>query len=331
MPTASFDLTSEEARALCDAMLSGTLSDQQIADVLSTMAEKGETPEEVVGFVTALLSHAEPIPFDGSTVDTCGTGGSGLVRFNVSTAVAFVLAACGLCVAKHGNRGSRRGNGSFDLLEALGVPIDLGGPAVAACLERTGLGFIYARRFHPLMKHVAKARALAGRRTVFNLAGPLSNPTRVHVQVVGAATATDARKVAGCLRLLGREHGACVTGHSGIDDVDLSGPALLYGIDPELTSTVVDPAALGLTTVAHADIPGGDADTNAQLFLQLLNGTASASLSDVVCLSSSLVLVAAERVRSHRAGIELAREALEQGRVREKFTQYREVAIDVSR
>jgi len=324
-------LTEEEARALCEAMLSGGMSDQEIADVLVMLAEKGETPEEVSGFVRGLLAHAEPIPFDGATVDTCGTGGSGLVRFNVSTSVAFVLAACGVCVAKHGNRGSRAPNGSFDLLEALGIPIDLGGAAVAECLERSGLGFIYARRFHPLMQRVAAARALARRRTVFNLAGPLSNPTRVSVQVVGTSTHSDARTVAGCLRLLGREQGVCVTGHSGIDEVDLAGPAVLCGIDAALTTELLDPRSLGLSLVAYAEMPGGDARANARLFRELLDGTAPLPLVEAVCLSAALVLVVAGRVKSYREGIEVARDVLGRGRVREKFLEYRDVAADVSR
>lgn len=327
----SRNLTAEEARALCETLLGGGMSDQAIADVLVMLAEKGETPEEVSGFVHALLAHAERIPFDGATVDTCGTGGSGLARFNVSTSVAFVLAACGVCVAKHGNRGSRAPNGSFDLLEALGIPIDLGGSEVAECLERTGLGFIYARRFHPLMQRVAAARALAQRRTVFNLAGPLSNPTRVRVQVVGTATGSDARTVAGCLRLLGREQGVCVTGHSGIDEVDLSGPAVLCGIDAGLTSELLDPRSLGLSLVAYAEMPGGDAPTNARLFLELLDGTAPVPLAEAVYLSAALVLVAAGRVASYRDGIQLARDVLARGRVREKFVEYRDVAVDISR
>jgi anthranilate phosphoribosyltransferase len=324
------DLTSEQARELCDTMLDGALSDAQIAQVLVQLAEKGETPEELFGFVGGILSRAERVPYAGPTIDTCGTGGSGLVRFNVSTAVAFVLAACGLCVAKHGNRGSRARNGSFDLLEALSVPIDLEGPAVATCLEQTGLAFIYARRFHPVMKRVAAARELAGRRTIFNLAGPLSNPTQVRIQVVGTTTHADARRVARCLRLLGRQDGSCVTGHSGIDDVDLSGPATVHDMHDESVSREVDAANLGLSRVSYAELPGGDAATNAQLFLQLLDGAAPQSLRELVCLSAALVLTTARRAPSLRDGFELARYALAAGSVRDKFEQYRDVALRAS-
>ena len=133
------DLTAEQAEALCEVLCEGQLSDHHSAGILGLLADKGETSEELYGFARALLQRAEKMPFDGAAVDTCGTGGSGLVRFNTSTAVAFVAAAAGVRVAKHGNRGSRRPNGSFDLLEALGIPIELDGPRVAACLAETGL------------------------------------------------------------------------------------------------------------------------------------------------------------------------------------------------
>lgn len=323
-------LTSEQARELCDAMLDGSLSDERIAELLVLLSDKGETPEELFGFVNGILARAVPIPFDGPTIDTCGTGGSGLVRFNVSTAVAFVLAACGVCVAKHGNRGSRMRNGSFDLLEALGIPIDLDGPAVASCLAQTGLGFIYARRFHPVMKRVATARELAGRRTIFNLAGPLSNPTRVRVQVVGTPTLTDARTVARCLRLLGRSDSLCITGRSGIDDVDLSGPTILHDGDDRSKPREIDPSSLGFPMVSYEEFPGGDADTNADLFLRLLRGTAPRPLHDVVCLSAALVLLTSRRVASLHEGIDLARDALATRTVHDKFEQYRQAAAQAS-
>jgi anthranilate phosphoribosyltransferase len=325
------DLTFGQAFALCEALLEGAFAMEQAAQVLVQLATKGETPGEVHGFVACLLQHAQPVPYDGLTVDTCGTGGSGLARFNVSTSVAFILAAGGLCVAKHGNRGSLRRNGSFDLLDALGVPVDLDGSGVAACLSQTGLGLIYAPRFHPVLSQVAPARRLAGRRTIFNLAGPLANPTRVRTQVVGAATKADALTIARCLHLLGRESGFSVTGSSGIDDVDLQGPALLYAADAAATSSELDPRRLGLSPVAYCDLPGGDADVNAELFLELLAGRAPAALRDVVCLSAGLVFFAAGQATSLNAGLEFAERLLDSGAVRRKFAQYREVASRVAR
>ena len=317
------DLTSAEAQALCDAMLRGSFSDQAAAEVLVRLAEKGETPEEVHGFVVSLLSHAERVPFEGPTVDMCGTGGSGLVRFNVSTTVAFVVAAGGLCVAKHGNRGSSRPNGSFDLLAALGVRIDLDGPAVAACLSQIGVGFIYARRFHPVLKRLVEARKLAARRTIFNLAAPLSNPSRVRAQVVGAATSSTAVTVARCLALLGVQHGLVISGNSGIDDVDLSGPVTLHSANPGAGATLLDPTTLGLARVPYDELPGGDADVNCTLFLQLLDGRAPQALRELVCLSAALVFSTAGRVSSLPEGLALASDLLAGGAARDKFAEYR--------
>jgi anthranilate phosphoribosyltransferase len=307
-------------------LLSGELTDTEAASLLVQLAEKGETSEELHGFVTSLLEHAEPVPFDGATIDTCGTGGSGLERFNVSTLVAFVLAAAGLTVAKHGNRGSRRPNGSFDLLEALGVPIDLDGQAVARALEETGLAFLYARRFHPVMKGVAQARKLAARRTIFNLAGPLSNPTRVQVQVVGSCSERDARTVAGCLWRMGRHQAITVTGHSGIDEVDLAGPSLFFRASAEPVADSFDPELLGLSRIPYAELPGGDAGVNAELFRSLLAGTGSKPLAQLVCFSAAVVFRACGKAKELAEGLEQARELLGSGQVREKFEQYKALA-----
>jgi anthranilate phosphoribosyltransferase len=316
----------ERASDLCELLLDGALSDHEGADILVALAERGETPEEVCGFARVLLSHAAPVPFEGSTVDTCGTGGSGLVRFNTSTAVAFVVAAAGVRVAKHGNRGSRRPNGSFDLLEALGIPVALDGPRVAECLAETGLGFLLAPRFHPVMKHVVVARKLAARRTIFNLVAPLCNPTRVAHQVVGTASERDARTISRCLELLGRRNFCCVTGHPGQDEVSISGPSSIYGLEHAPVETL-EPHDHGLEPVAFDTIPGGDAAVNALLLGDLFRGRAPRSIEDLVGLSAALLLRTAGTVGSIRVGLELARELLRSGQVQSKFEQYRRVAL----
>ena len=319
-------LSVEQSRELAAVLLSGELSDEQAAELLVDLAEKGETADELFGFVTALLERAEPVPFSGATLDTCGTGGSGLVRFNVSTLVAFVLAAAGMTVAKHGNRGSRRPNGSFDLLEALDVPIDLGGAQVAEALSETGLAFLFARRFHPVMKGVAAARKLAQRRTIFNLAGPLSNPTNVSMQVVGCSSVDDARTVAGCLWRLGRRQAATLTGHSGVDDVDLAGPSQLFIAGESPVAELVDPQELGLAQTSYADLPGGDAQENSALFLELILGGGPLALRDQVRFSASIAFKTSGKVASLGQGLELAGDLLASGAVRDKFEAYKQVA-----
>lgn len=322
------DLSYDQAFELCEALVAGAYSDDVAARLLIALAENGESAAAIHGFVACLASHAERIPYEAPTMDVCGTGGTGLTRFNVSTTVAFLLAADGLCVAKHGNRGSRAPNGSFDLLERLGVPVDLGPQSVATCLQETGLGFIYARRFHPAMRRVAAARALAGRRTIFNLAGPLSNPTNVATQVVGVASSRDAKTIAEVLTLLGRRRGLALTGSSGMDDVDLTGPISIHVAGETFAERQLDPLTIGLPRVALLEVPGGDADVNAELFALLLTDQAPPSLRDTVCLSAAIAMVAARPELSIAAGYERARHLLATGKVREKFETYRRVAVN---
>ncbi len=314
-----------EAFHLCDSLVRGEFSNPQAAQLLVSLAERGETPDELYAFVRCLLSHSVPVPFHEPTFDTCGTGGSGLVRFNVSTAVAFVLAAAGVVVAKHGNRGSRSPNGSFDLLEALGIPVELPPSSVARCLERTGLAFLYARTYHPALKRMAEPRTLAARRTIFNLAGPLSNPTQVRMQVVGTTSRNDAQLVARCLHLMGRA-GVALVGHSGLDDVDLSGPALLVNAGATLVTLDLDPALLNLPRTPIGDVPGGDASTNAELFRLLIDDSAPPQLRQLVCLSASVALVAAQKTDSHVDGYRIATELLSSGEAKAKYLDYRDTA-----
>ena len=319
------DLTTSEAKTLCSEMLSGSMSENAVANRLVELAEKGETAEEVSGFVSCLLERAESVPSALPTMDTCGTGGSGLVRFNVSTFVAFVLAADGIRVAKHGNRGSRRPNGSFDLLDALEVPITLTGDAVADCLESVGLAFLYARRFHPAMTLVANARALAARRTIFNLAAPLSNPTLVTSQVVGCTDVETATVLTKCLQLLGRKRSTVVTSTSGIDDVDISGPSILHAVHKGRAETL-NPAELGISIVRHEKLPGGDAETNALLFRQLLADAAPRPLRDLVCLSAAVAFYTHSPETSVPRGFQKASELLRSGAVSDTFSRYRDLA-----
>lgn len=324
-------LTYQQAFDVCESLVGGAFADVDAARLLTALADKGESAEEVQGFVASLLSHAMRIPFDAPTIDVCGTGGSGLVRFNVSTTVAFVLAAEGLTVAKHGNRGSRAPNGSFDLLEHLGVPVELGPQELSWCLEETGLGFIYARRYHPAMKHVAAARALVGQRTIFNLAGPLSNPSRVTTQIVGTSSAADAERVAKALYLLGRERGIALTGSSGMDDVDLTGEILVFDVQASPRASRIDPAELGLARAALEEMACGDASANAELFVALLDDVAPPCLRDTVCFSAAVALVAAGRAHDLPTAYANARTSFSSGRVRDKFLHYRSVAERVSR
>ncbi len=236
-----------------------------------------------------------------------------------------MLAATGVVVAKHGNRGSRVPNGSFDLLEKLGIPVELGADSVSRCLEQTGLAFIYARTFHPALKRMVEPRALAARRTIFNLAGPLSNPTSVTTQVVGTPTRADALLVSQCLHLMGRS-GFAVVGHGGLDDVDLSGPALLVRAASSPAVTGLDPISLGVPRTSVSELPGGNAETNAELFRLLFEDRAPTPLRQLVCVSASVAFVSAARAQTYSEGYALASELLSTGKAKAKYVEYRAVA-----
>jgi len=265
-----------------------------------------------------------PLNLDADCIDVCGTGGSGLARFNVSTAVAFVLAADGIRVAKHGNRGSRRANGSFDLLDALHCPFRFPPGKLREVFDRTDLCFIYARHYHPFMKTVARARTLANRRTIFNIAAPLCNPSNPVFQVVGTPTIENAWLVAEVLQRLGRVKCQVVCGAPGIDEVSISGATEILTVSQDsVTKTTLTPADLGLQPLAYETIPGGDAEENAVLFEQLINGSAPEPIVQMVCASAAVAMHCRGAVETVRTGYERCRTLLADGSVASKFEDFR--------
>jgi anthranilate phosphoribosyltransferase len=322
------DLTIAESEELCQLILSGSMADEEIARILILLAEKGETTKEIVGFVNVLSRSAERVEFDGATTDLCGTGGSGHSRFNVSTAAAFVVSCLNVTVAKHGNKGSRRPNGSFDLLEELDIPINLDGEIIGDCLREVGLGFIYARRFHPIMRKVVNARKMANRRTIFNLAAPLCNPTDVKYQVVGTAHQSKLYVLAETCRLLGRKKSLVVWGAPGIDEISISGVTKIVEVTEIGTREwEVSPSDFGIDLVDYSRIPGGDAKDNATVFRRLLDGTDNKEIKTLVALSSALVLSCTGFAPDLKSGYELAIEAILGGSMKRKFEEYKRFAI----
>ncbi|MBU2530800.1 MAG: anthranilate phosphoribosyltransferase [Elusimicrobia bacterium] len=319
------NLTRKEAEKICDEIFDKKYTDEEIAEILICIAKKGETEEEIAGFSDSLLKHAEPFPYREDVFDICGTGGSTVERFNVSTVVAFILASLGVKVAKHGNRGSHRPNGSFDFLEELGINIDVDGYVLSECLEKTNLAFIFARKFHPAMKMVAKARKIVDHRTIFNLAGPISNPANIKKQVVGTADKNMVDLLVKTGRLIGREECLVVSGHPGIDEISVSGISIVGG--SQTTIREITPEQIDTPRYDYDKIPCGDAKFNAQEFYKLINNSANNGLEDIVCVNAGLALAFFKKsnfiIEDIKDGIRESRDAIRLGWMRKKFEEYK--------
>ncbi len=306
-------LGEDEAAEVMGALMAGQATAAQIAGLLVALAAKGEAPSEIAGFVRAMLAAAEPIEVDGALVDTCGTGGAEAGAFNISTLAALVVAAAGQPVAKHGNRAASGNCGSADLLEAFGVELELGADQVATTIRELGIGFLYARTFHPAMRHVAPVRAELGVRTVFNVLGPLSNPAHAAHQVVGVADERLAGVMAEALVRLGKRHALVFRGADGLDELTTTGTSRVWEVrDGRVIEWELDPATLGLDVATPADLQGGGIETNVAIAEDVLAGTGGPR-ADIVALNAAAALYAADRVGDLPAGIDLAREVLRSG------------------
>jgi anthranilate phosphoribosyltransferase len=312
------DLTREQAGAAMAEVLRGDATPAQIAALAIGLRIKGETVAEMAGLVGAMLAFAEQVPLTAETaatvIDTCGTGGDRSGTINVSTIAAFVAAGAGAKVCKHGNRASSSKAGSADVLEALGVAIDLGPDAVAQCVEEAGMGFCFAARFHAALRHAGPVRRELGVPTVFNFLGPLANPARVRRQVVGVSDPRMAEKVIGVLQANGAEHALVVYGHDGLDELTTSTTSTVHELrDGGVTAFTVDPSALGLARAAPGGLLGGDAATNAALAREVLDG-APGPKRDIVVLNAAAALVVAGRCADLEEGVAAAHASIDSGR-----------------
>lgn len=306
---------SEPAEKILDYtdLLTGAADTPQIIAFLTALNRRGITAADLTALVRAMRATALPFPQQPDAVDVCGTGGDGLDTPNISTAVALVVAGCGVPVVKHGNRAASSRSGSADVLEVLGVDLAAGNEAALRALKQANLCFLFARTFHPAMRHVAEARKSIRERTIFNLAGPLANPAQPRRQLVGVYDRAWLRPMAEALRDLGSLNAWVVHSRDGMDELSTRAPSDVIRLkDGLLTEDVINPEDYGLPRPAPDALRGGDAGENARLIRALLTGTTGA-LQDIVCLNAGAALVIAERAPTLGEGIALARAALRNG------------------
>ena len=313
-------LTTEEAMMVMEEIMDGVATPAQIAAFITALRIKGETVDEIVGLARVMRAKATPVIATPPLVDTCGTGGDNLSSFNISTTAAFVAAGAGLKIAKHGNRAISSHCGSADVLEALGVKIDLGAKGVTRCLETVGIGFMFAPIFHPAMKHASTPRREIGIRTVFNILGPLTNPAQAEYQVIGVPNKELAQKIAYVLYRLGTKHSLVVHGIDGMDEISIGGKSLVwdvsqFGISPP---DEISPEDFGFKITGLTEIKGGTPEENAKRLRGILEGEGGSG-RDVVIMNAAAVLVAGNQARDLQEGVHIAKEAIDSGKALAKL------------
>jgi len=326
----SCDLEPEVVIEVARDIMAGRTEDVQTAAFLTALRMKGETAEEIAAFARVMRENCERIApaVEGTLVDTCGTGGDGVGTFNISTAAAFIVAGCGIPVAKHGNRSVSSRCGSADILEALGVRIDLEPEQVRGTIESAGIGFMYAPRFHPAMKNVQAVRRSLGIRTVFNILGPLTNPAGAEAQVIGAYSPEVARKVGAALSVLGTKKAMVVHG-AGMDELNAAGENLVVEVDNGvITESWLSPAELGIRRSNISELVSDDIETSKRYFLEALAGT-EGPRADAAALNAAAGIMVGGKAMTMEEGISMARECVASGNAVGAFERLkREAAVN---
>jgi len=321
-------LSSTQAAQALAEVLDGKATSAQIAAFCTALRIKGETVDEMVGFREAMLARADivALPESDDLIDTCGTGGDRSCSINVSTVAAIVAAGAGARVCKHGNRAATSACGSADVLEALGVAIDLDAGRVAQCITETGIGFCLAPRFHPAMRHAGPTRRELGIATMFNFLGPLANPARLRRQVVGVSDPSMADTMIGALVQGGAQRAMVVWGHDGLDELSTTTTSTIVElIDGQVRRYDVDPAALGLKSASPESLIGGDAATNAVLAQRILSGEKSPH-RDIVTLNAAAALNVADIADGLEDGLVRAAASIDQGSAAEVLDRWVKVS-----
>lgn len=315
------DLTGGEAEEAMKVIMSGAATQAQIGAFLTALRMKGETIDEIAACAKTMRSFASRIDpkVNGTLVDTCGTGGDKIKTFNISTIAAFVVAGAGVCVAKHGNRSVTSKAGSADVLEALGVKIDLPPKEVEKCIESIGIGFMFAPLFHPAMKHAIGPRKEIGIRTVFNVLGPLTNPASAKAQLLGVYDAALTEKMAKVLKVLGSKRVLVVHGLGGLDELSTFGETKVSELEEGRVITYqVKPEDFGIKRVQPSELLGGDLEFNKNVVLNVLNGEKGAR-RDIVVLNAAAGIYAGSRADSIKGAMEASNESIDSGAAYEKL------------
>jgi anthranilate phosphoribosyltransferase len=316
---------------MIEEMMSGEVSPVFIAALLSALHTKGETPEEIAGAVQGMRAYMQRIHAPDTAVDTCGTGGDGLQTFNISTTGAFVVAGCGVPVAKHGNKAASSKCGSADVLQELGVNIMLQPHQAEDVLTKAGIVFLFAPVYHPSMKYVGPVRKELGIRTIFNFLGPFSNPAGTKRQIVGVPSKEIADTLAQVVQLLEYDHVMIISNGDGMDEIGLSSATHVYEIksqkskvegqkDTTMNEFIINPQKLGFERVPLDRLKGGTAQENAKITRDILDGKKGAK-RDIVILNAAYALIDAGKVKKPEDGIKLAEEAIDSGKAKEKLTE----------
>jgi anthranilate phosphoribosyltransferase len=315
------DLNREEAAAVMTEIMEGHASASQLGAFLTALNMKGETGDEIAGLAEVMREKSLRVTTDGPALDIVGTGGDGLNTFNISTAAAIVTAGAGVRIAKHGNRAATGKCGAADVLEKLGVKIDLTPEQVSECIRQTGIGFMFAPVFHPAMKYAGGPRREIGIRTVFNILGPLTNPARAEYQVLGVPNPELAVKMVTALTQLGLRHALVVYGLNGMDEISITGKSVYYEIKGQrVEKGEITPEGLGLKTWPIKSIQGNSPDENAGLIRRIFLGN-KGSHRDAVILNAAAGLLAAEKVDSLQDGVKIAGETIDSGNAYNKLQQ----------
>ncbi len=314
------DLEKDEMISVMTQIMEGQAERVLLAAFLTALRVKGESMEEILGAAIVMRDKSEKIKVKADyVVDTCGTGGDSANTFNISTAAAFVVAGCGLTVAKHGNRAVSSRSGSADVLKFLGVNIEANKLTVEKCIDDIGIGFLFAPLMHRAMKHAGEVRKELGFRTIFNLLGPLTNPAGAHAQVIGVYDANRLKQIADVLNLLGTKHAFVVHGDDGLDEITLTGTTKVCELlNGKVNEYMLEPASFGLTACKAKDLEGGSPEENAGIIRSILSGVLGPQ-RDIVLMNASAAIVAGGRAEKLKEAMELSRHSIDSGLAEKKL------------